>query len=249
MTENAILHLGPPRPTKELLFCFLFSFMFSMEIINDFSAENMNRCFFNPLAWERVIRSMMGAIFKCSLRGISYVTRMNRKYVHPRIPLEIGRSVLHMRRPKKHLIDPNHCFLTLQIVAKICKKSFLSMLQYGQLIIINNNDDPEANIVDVAWIVILGNFDGASFIYGSVVFECQKKFTPSQNQSLLAPSKFWKTEVNYTVVVGFNGRVWVKASNQAEMIAVMHSIAMLEVMGISEACSKVELLIDSVLAH
>lgn len=54
-------------------------------------------------------------------------------------------------------------------------------------------------------------------------------------------------KVKYTVVVGMNGRVWVKAAKQGDMVALMNCILMLEHMTPEQAEDKALWLMEALM--
>ena len=119
----------------------------------------------------------------------------------------------------------------------------LGDLIYGQLIVANKDMEPELVCIDLNYRSVgMGPLPSGG-IFFTVPLQVTRQIIDPDCPFLLRLSHY----INFTIVVGFNGRIWLKAAKNEEMVALMHVISMLEFMSVEEADSNMSDLITSFL--
>ncbi|XP_045603254.1 exosome complex component RRP40 [Procambarus clarkii] len=212
------------------------------EILKFNPDRNKERIFIGPgLRWEdNVVRATKPGLLKKTPRKLYYVDTHQKRYIPQRREFVIG--IVLKKKGDNYAIDiggsekATISYLSFENASKKTRKEMKpGDLIYGQLIVANKDMEPELVCIDMYDRAVgMGSLpeDGLMF---SIPLHIARSIVDPENPFLLTISR----KVKYTIVVGFNGRVWVKAKKQSDMVAIMNCILMLDVMTIQEATENV----------
>ncbi|XP_042210965.1 exosome complex component RRP40-like [Homarus americanus] len=200
--------------------------------------RNKERIFIGPgLRWEdNVIRATRPGLLKKTLKRLYYVDSHQKRYIPQKREFVIG-TVLK-KKGDNYIIDigaseqATISYLSFENASKKTKKEMkVGDLIFGQLLVANKDMEPELVCIDTYDRAVgMGPLPEGGLLF-NVSLHVARLIVNPKNSFLLTISKMFK----YTIVVGFNGRIWVKAKKQGEMVAIMNCILMLEVMTLEEA--------------
>lgn len=214
--------------------------------------DSRDRVYVGPgLRWENnIIRATKPGLLKKSSRKIYYVDTHQRRYIPQKREFVIG--IVLKQKGDNYAIDiggseqATISFLSFENASKKTRKIMKpGDLLYGRVLAANKDMEPELVCIDTYDRAMgMGTLPEGGIMF-NVPLNIARLIVNPDNPFLLTIAK----KIIYTIVVGFNGRVWVKAKKQKEMIAIMNCIMMLDVMTLEEANSNVFRLIESILGH
>lgn len=213
--------------------------------------DESQRIYLGPgLRWkDGVIKATRAGVLKKDGRNLYFVDSHQKRYVPQKREFVIGTVI--KCKGSNYLVDigghepASISFLAFENASKKTKQELkLGDLIYGQLLVANKDMEPELVCIDFYNRAVgMGTLPEGGLLF-TVPLHVARSIIQPNNPFLLELG----TRFSFCIVVGFNGRVWVKAAEQLDMIAVMHAIAMLECMQLEEALYKVQDVIDSIVA-
>ena len=215
------------------------------------SSEDSDKVFLGPgLRWkDGQVKATRAGQLKKDGRNLYFVDSRQKRYIPQKREFVIG-TVVKCKGNVYHVdIGANEpaaiSFLAFENASKKTRKHIkLGDLIYGQLLVANKDMEPELVCIDhYNRAVGMGTLPEGGLLF-TVPLHVARNILQPQNTFLHQLGK----RMSFSVVVGFNGRIWLKANNQFEMIAIMHSISLLEFMSLEEALNKVHDVIDVVLS-
>uniref|UniRef100_A0A2P2I4A1 Ribosomal RNA-processing protein 40 n=1 Tax=Hirondellea gigas TaxID=1518452 RepID=A0A2P2I4A1_9CRUS len=213
--------------------------------------QETERVYLGPgLRWkDDNIRATRAGVLKKDGRNLYFVDTQQKRYIPQKREFVIGTVI--KCKGSNYLVDigghdpATISFLAFENASKKTRKELkLGDLIYGQLLVANKDMEPELVCIDFYNRAVgMGTLPDGGTLF-NVPLNVARSIIHPENPFLLELG----TRLSFSIVVGFNGRVWVKAKDQMEMTAIMHAIAMLECMSVQEALQKVNHVIDSVMA-
>ncbi|XP_047501840.1 exosome complex component RRP40-like [Penaeus chinensis] len=210
--------------------------------------KDKDRIFIGPgLRWkENIVRATRPGLLKKTTKNLYYVDTHQKRYIPQKREFVIG--IVMKKKGDNYVIDigasdqATISYLAFENASKKTRKEMkLGDLLYGQLFVANKDMEPELVCIDVYDRAVgMGTLPEGGVMF-SVPLHVARQIVNPNNPFLKTMSKM----IKYTIVVGFNGRVWIKAERQREMVAIMNCIAMLEVMPSEEAEKKVVKLLEN----
>ena len=187
-------------------------------------------------------------VLKQESENVFYVDTMSKRYLPNKREFVIG--IVVKKKGENYLIDiagPELATLSCLSFENASKKTRKEMqvgdLVYAQLLVANKDMEPELVCIDVydrsAGMGVLPE-KGHLF---TVPLHVSRQLVDPNNPFLLQISK----KFPYSIVVGSNGRIYVRAGSNREMLAVMHAVYMVETMGLSEALANLNKLLTNFL--
>lgn len=222
------------------------------EVLHFNPEENRDRIFIGPgLRWQdNVVRATRPGILKKSGKHLYYVDTHQKRYIPQKREFVIG--IVLKKKGDNYIIDiggseyATISYLSFENASKKTRKEMKpGDLIYGQLLVANKDMEPELVCIDVYDRAVgMGSLpeDGVMF---TIPLHVARKVVDPENPFLLTIGR----KINYTVVVGFNGRVWIKAKSQREKVSIMNAFSMLEVMPLEEAVDNVFRFLESFSVH
>lgn len=195
---------------------------------------------------ENAIVATRSGLLKRTGKNLYYVDSHQKRYVPQKGEFVIG--IIVKKKGDNYLIDIGGSekavisSLAFENTSKKNRKKLkLGDLVYGQLNVASKDEEPELVCID---------FDSKSVGLGALPEDGIYFTQPLHVVRMISdPSNsFLKTiaqRISYTIVVGLNGRVWLMAPRQRDMVAIMNCLMMLEVMPMEEAKKKLFSLLDS----
>lgn len=209
-----------------------------------------DRVFLGPgLRWkDGVVKATRAGLLKKDGRNLYFVDSQQKRYVPQKREFVIGTVI--KSKGSTYLVDigghepATISFLAFENASKKTKKDIkLGDLIYGQLLVANKDMEPELVCIDFYNRAVgMGTLPEGGVLFSTPLHVARSIIQP-ENPFLLELG----TRFDFSIVVGFNGRIWVKAKDQLEMTAIMHAISMLECMSLEEATKKVHHIIDSII--
>ncbi|XP_069970229.1 exosome complex component RRP40 [Penaeus vannamei] len=210
--------------------------------------KDKDRIFIGPgLRWkENIVRATRPGLLKKTTKNLYYVDTHQKRYIPQKREFVIG--IVMKKKGDNYVIDigasdqATISYLAFENASKKTRKEMkLGDLLYGQLLVANKDMEPELVCIDVYNRAVgMGTLPEGGVMF-TVPLHVARQIVNPNNPFLKTISKM----IKYTIVVGFNGRVWIKAERQREMVAIMNCIAMLEVMPSEEAEKKVVKLLEN----
>ena len=214
--------------------------------------ESTDRIFIGPgLRWQdNIVRATRTGILKRSGKHLYYVDTHQKRYIPQKREYVIG--IVLKKKGENYTIDIGGSeFATISYLSfeNASKKNIKEMkpgdLIYGQLLVANKDMEPELVCIDFYNRAVgMGSLPEGGVMF-TVPLHVARKIVDPENPFLLQIGK----KINYEVVVGFNGRVWVKAKSNREKVAIMNVFTLLEVMPLKEAVENVFRFLDSFSPH
>lgn len=175
---------------------------------------------------------------------------MQKRYIPQRREFVIG--IVKKKKGENYLIDigghepATISYLAFENASKKTRKDLkLGDLLYGQLLVADKDMEPEMVCIDIYNRAVgMGPLPEGGLLF-TIPLHIARSIIDPQNPFLLEIARY----ISYSIVVGFNGRVYVKASKQIEMVAIMHAIKLLELTNLEEAKENVGKLIESFTCH
>ncbi|KAF2350912.1 K domain type 1 [Trinorchestia longiramus] len=202
------------------------------------------------LRWkDGVVRATRPGVLKKDGRNLFFIESHQKRYIPQKREFVIGTVIKN--KGNSYLVDiGSHepaviSFLAFENASKKTRKDLkLGDLIYGQLLVANKDMEPELVCIDFYNRAVgMGTLPEGGLLF---------KVPLHVARSLLHPDNPYLLQIgsglSFSIVVGFNGRVWVKGKDMSEMTAVMHAVMLLDCMSLNEALTKVHAVIDSVLA-
>ena len=211
--------------------------------------EHVEHVYLGPgLRWkDGLVRATRAGTLKKDGRNLYFVDTHQKRYIPNKREFVIGTVV--KCKGSTYLIDigahepASISFLAFENASKKTRKDLkLGDLIYGQLLVANKDMEPELVCIDFYnRSVGMGTLpeDGLLFTVPLHVARCL--IHPENPFLLELGMKF-----SFSIVVGFNGRIWVKSKDPTEMTAIMHAISLLEIMTVEEAMTKLNHVVDAV---
>lgn len=192
------------------------------------------------LRWEDgMVRAAKAGLLKKTPRHLYFVDTYQKRYIPQRREYVIG--IVTKKKGDIYKVDiggseqATISFLSFENASKKTRRDLaLGDLIYGQLIVANKHMEPELVCIDAYDRAMGMGVLPAGGVMFSVSLQVAREIINPDCPFLLTLSK----KVKFTVVVGMNGRVWVKTGNQNSMVALMNCILMLEYMTPDEANNK-----------
>ncbi|KAA0189592.1 hypothetical protein HAZT_HAZT006984 [Hyalella azteca] len=213
------------------------------------TSENV---FLGPgLRWkDGVVRATRPGILKKDSRNLYFIESHQKRYIPQKREFVVGTVIKN--KGNSYLVDiGSHepatiSFLAFENASKKTRKDLrLGDLIYGQLLVANKDMEPELVCIDFYNRAVgMGTLPDGGLLFKVPLHVARSLVNPS-NPFLLELG----ARLSFSIVVGFNGRVWVKAKNMADMTSVMHAVSLLECMSTEEALIKMHSVIDSVLSQ
>lgn len=210
---------------------------------------NKERIYIGPgLRWEdNIVRATRPGQLKKTAK-LYFVDTHQKRYIPHRREFVIG--IVLKKKGDNYAIDiggseqATISYLSFENASKKTRKEMKpGDLIYGQLLVANKDMEPELVCIDMYDRAVgMGSLPEGGIMF-TVPLHVARLIVNPENPFLLNIAK----KIKYTVVVGFNGRVWLKANKQREMVAIMNCIMMLEVMNIDKANEDVLRVLDSLL--
>ncbi|XP_071532191.1 exosome complex component RRP40-like isoform X1 [Panulirus ornatus] len=214
-----------------------------------FNPDGNRECIFiGPgLRWqENIIFATRSGVLKKTSQNLYYIDNHQKRYIPQKREFVIG--IILKKNSDNYIIDiggSEKAKISLMVFENSSKKTRKEMkpgdIIFGQVLVANKDIEPELVCIDVfdnsVGIGALPE-DGIMF---SIPLHVARMIVNPDNSFLLTISK----RIKFKIVVGFNGRVWLKAPRQSDMLAVMNCLLMLEVMPLKEAEWNVFRMIDS----
>lgn len=198
------------------------------------------------LRWEDgTVRVAKAGLLK-KVRDLYFVDTRQKRYVPQRREYVIGIVVKKMGDLYKVDIGASEpatiSFLSFENASKKTKQHLtLGDLVYGQLIVANKHMDAELVCIDAYDRAMgMGVLPDGGVMF-SVSLHVARQLIDPGNPFLLTLA----LKVKYTIVVGMNGRVWVKAAKEKDVVAIMNCVLMLEHMDPKQAADKALWLIEA----
>lgn len=208
------------------------------------------RIFLGPgLRWEDgMVRAAKPGLLKKTPRQLYFVDTHQKRYIPQRREYVIG--IVTKKKGDIYKIDiggseqATISFLSFENASKKTRRDLsLGDLIYGQLMVANKHMEPELVCIDAYDRAIgMGVLPPGGVMF-NVSLQVAREIINPESPFLLTLSK----KVKYTLVVGMNGRVWVKATRQKDMVAIMNCILMLEHMRPEEADDKALRLLEGLM--
>lgn len=199
------------------------------------------------LRWEDgTVRVAKAGLLKKMKRDLYFVDTHQKRYVPQRREYIIGIVVKKMGDLYKVDIGASEpatiSFLSFENASKKTKQQLsLGDLVYGQLIVANKHMEPELVCIDAYDRAMgMGVLPEGGVMFNVPLHVAREIINPGSPFLLTLSQK-----VKYTIVVGMNGRVWVKASRHQDMMALMNCILMLEHMSPKQAEDKALWLLEA----
>ncbi|MCL4138546.1 UNVERIFIED_CONTAM: hypothetical protein GTU68_041485 [Idotea baltica] len=215
-------------------------------------STTQEKIFLGPgLRWyENKVRATRVGLLKRDGKNLYYVDTMQKRYIPQKREFVIG--IVTKKKGEKYLMDiGGHEQATISYLAfenaskKTRKELKLGDLVYGQLLVANKDMEPELVCIDIYnRSVGMGPLPEGGLLF-TVPLHVARSIIDPQNPYLLEIAR----QISYSIVVGFNGRVYVNSSSQAKMVAIMHAIKLLELSNIEEAKTNLSSLLDSFLLN
>lgn len=213
---------------------------------------NKERICIGPgLRWEdNVVRATKPGILKKTTKKLYYVDTHQKRYIPQRREFVIG--IVLKKKGDYYTIDiggseqATISYLSFENASKKTRKEMKpGDLIFGQLLVANKDMEPEMVCIDTYDRAVgMGSLPEGGIMF-NVSLHVARLIVNPENPFLLNISK----KVQYAIVTGFNGRVWVKAKKQSDMVAIMNCILMLEVMTLKEANDNVFKVFESFSRH
>ncbi|XP_064117112.1 exosome complex component RRP40-like [Macrobrachium nipponense] len=221
--------------------------------ILEFNPEkDRDRIFIGPgLRWQdNVVRATRPGVLKKSDKQLYYVDTHQKRYIPQKREFVIG--IVLKKKGDNYIIDiggseyATISYLSFENASKKTRKEMKpGDLLYGQLLVANKDMEPELVCIDVYNRAVgMGTLPEGGVMF-TVPLHVARKIVDPENPFLLTIGK----KINYTIVVGFNGRVWIKAKSQREKVAIMNAFTLLEVMPLKEAVENLFKFLDSFSPH
>ncbi|RXG73399.1 Exosome complex component RRP40 [Armadillidium vulgare] len=196
------------------------------------------------------VRATRAGLLKKEGKNLYYVETMQKRYVPQRREFVVG--IVTKKKGDIYLIDigghepATISYLAFENASKKTKKELkLGDLVYGQLLVASKDMEPEMVCIDIYNRAVgMGILPEGGFLF-TIPLHVARSIINPKNPFLLEIAR----HISYSIVVGFNGRVYVKAGRRAEMVAIMHAIQLLEETNLEEATSSLSKLIDSFLLN
>ncbi|XP_042226667.1 exosome complex component RRP40-like [Homarus americanus] len=211
---------------------------------------NNERIILGPgLRWhENNICATRSGLLKKASKNFYYVDSHQKRYIPHEKEFVIG--IILRKKGDNYLIDIGgnepgtiSCLAFENSSKKSRKEMKPGDLIFGQLLVANRDMEPELVCIDVFNKTVSMESLPDDGIMFTVPLHVARMIVNPENIYLMSIAK----KINYTVIVGFNGRVWLKTEKQRDMVAIMNCIMMLEFMSLEEAEKNVFRLLDSFL--
>lgn len=214
-----------------------------------FNPDGNRECIFiGPgLRWqENIICATRSGVLKKTSQNLYYVDNHQKRYIPQKREFVIG--IILKKKSENYIIDIGGSEqakispIAFENSSKQTRKELKpGELVFGQVLVANKDMEPELVCIDVfdnsVGIGALPE-DGIMF---NIPLHVARMIVDPENSFLLTIAK----KVKFTIVVGFNGRVWLKAPRQSDMVAIMNCLMLLEVMPLKEAKWNIFGLLDS----
>ncbi|KAK7072932.1 Exosome component 3 [Halocaridina rubra] len=214
--------------------------------------ENRDRIFIGPgLRWQdNVVRATKPGMLKKNGKNLYFVDTHQKRYIPQKREFVIG--IVLKKKGDNYVIDiggseyATISYLSFENASKKTRKEMKpGDLIYGQLLVANKDMEPELVCIDVYNRAVgMGTLPGDGIMF-TIPLHIARMVVDPQNPFLLMMGK----QINYTVVVGFNGRVWIKARTQREKVAIMNAFTMLELMPLEEAVDSIPMFFSGFSVH
>ncbi|XP_076049180.1 exosome complex component Rrp40 [Oratosquilla oratoria] len=196
-----------------------------------------------------VVQATKPGILKKDGRNMYYVDIHHKRYIPQRREFIIG--IVLKKRGDNYMVDIGSSeaatisYLSFENASKKTRKEMKpGDLLYAQIIRADKDTEPELVCIDLySRAVGMGSLPEGGLIM-TVPLHVARSIISPKNPFLLELSKY----INYSIVVGFNGRIWVKADKETEMLAVMHCVELLEHVSLEEAIKMVPRLVSSIMS-
>ncbi|KAK3891215.1 hypothetical protein Pcinc_004881 [Petrolisthes cinctipes] len=219
------------------------------DLILEYDPEKtQDRIFLGPgLRWQdKTITATKCGLLRKTPKKIYFVDSQQKRYVPEKRDFVLG--IILKKRGDFYMIDigasmaATISYLSFENASKKTRTELdVGDLIYGKLIVANKHMDPELVCIDsYDRAVGMGRLPDGGILF-TVPLHVARLLIKPDNPFLHNISK----KVTYTIVVGLNGRVWVKTAREGEMVAVMNAILLLEVMSEEEANKKVLKVLES----
>ncbi|XP_050737839.1 exosome complex component RRP40-like isoform X1 [Eriocheir sinensis] len=201
------------------------------------------------LRWEDgMVRVAKAGLLKKVSRDLYFVDTHQKRYVPQRREYVIGIVVKKMGDLYKVDIGASEpatmSFLSFENASKKTKQDLsLGDLIYGQLIVANKHMEAELVCIDAYDRAMGMGVLPAGGVMFNISLHIARQLINPHNPFLLTLA----AKVKYTIVVGMNGRVWVKAAKQRDMVALMNCVLMLEHMTPEQAEDKALWLMEALM--
>lgn len=217
--------------------------------ILQFNPGEKNDCvYIGPgLRWqENVIFATRSGLLKKTSKNLYYVDSHQKRYVPQRQEFVIG--IILKRKGENYLIDiggSERATISCLAYENTSKKNRKEMkpgdLVFGQLLVANKDMEPELVCIDLNDASVgMGSLPENGIVF-TIPLHVARMIVNPHNSFLKIIAK----KVQFNIVVGYNGRVWLMAQRQCDMVAVMNCLMMLEVMSLEDAKKQVFKLLDS----
>lgn len=213
--------------------------------------DESERLYLGPgLRWkDGIVRATRCGLLKKDGRNLYFVDCHQKRYIPQKREFVIGTVI--KCKGSTYLVDigghepASISFLAFENASKKTRQELkLGDLIYGQLLVANKDMEPELVCINFYNRAVgMGTLPEGGLLF-TVPIHVARSLIQPENPFLLELG----TRLSFSIVVGFNGRIWVKAKDLSEMTALMHAVAMLECMPIKEAVQKAQDVIDSVLS-
>ena len=198
------------------------------------------------LRWQdNKVKSTRAGLLKKDNK-IYFVDSFQKRYIPQKREFVVG--IVIKKKGENYLIDIGaHESATISYLAfenaskKTRTELKLGDLIYGQLLVADKDMEPELVCIDINYRSIgMGPLPSEGILF-NVPLHVARSIVNPECPFLLKLSQL----VNYSIVVGFNGRIWLRAKKHIEMVALMHTISMLEFLSVEEAESNIEAMYNS----
>ncbi|XP_045611653.2 exosome complex component RRP40 [Procambarus clarkii] len=203
------------------------------------------------LRWqENVICATRSGVLKKTSKNLYYVDTRQKRYIPHKKEFVVG--TVQKKMGNNYIIDiggSEQATISDLVFENFSKKTGKKMkpgdLIFGQLLVANKDMEPELVCIDVFNSSVgIGSLPDGGIVF-TLPLHVARLIANPQNSLLLIIAR----RLKYTILVGFNGRVWLKARRQREMVAIMNCLKMLEVMTLEEVEANVHRFLDSLLLH
>ncbi|XP_053636147.1 exosome complex component RRP40 [Cherax quadricarinatus] len=189
------------------------------------------------LRWqENVICATRSGLLKKTSKNLYYVDTHQKRYIPNAKEFVIG--IVIKKTGNNYIIDigaSDKATISELVFENSSKKARKELkpgdLIFGQILVANKNIEPELVCIDVFNnLVGIGSLPDGGIMFTLPLHIARLIVNPKNSLLLMIAQK-----IKFMLLVGFNGRVWVKAQKQKEMVTIMNCLMMLEVMTLEEA--------------
>lgn len=213
--------------------------------------DESERIYLGPgLRWkDGIVTATRPGVLKKDGRNLYFIESHQKRYIPQKREFVIGTVIKN--KGSTYLVDigshepASISFLAFENASKKTRKDLkLGDLIYGQLLVANKDIEPELVCIDFYNRAVgMGTLPDGGLLF-KVPLHIARSIIQPDNPFLLELG----SRLSFSIVVGFNGRIWVKGKDISEMTAVMHAVTLLECMSLDEAISKVHPVIESILS-